>query len=93
MLLSGWQNFAIGLLVAAALYALAIQFYLSWFRPQRFLSGESRRVKAWWPFASFFRRYYGSAFWLWCVRIVTAAFLPLVLIVLVRVLDGDIRIP
>ena len=54
--------------------AVIYLFYMTWFRPSKFLKDSVRAVKDWWPFADDFRFMYGSSFWLWTSRIVSAIF-------------------
>lgn len=58
---------AIGLIsfLAAAGYVC----YLAWFQPAKFKEREVNKVKDWWPFANYFRRYHGSNEYLWAARI------------------------
>jgi hypothetical protein len=49
--------------------------YLSWLHPEKFKNQEVKRVKDWWPFANYFRRYYASNEYLWAARIGPAIFL------------------
>lgn len=44
--------------------------YLIWFKPLKFKEDQIKSVKNWWPFASFFRRWFGSTLFLWTIRVV-----------------------
>lgn len=51
---------------------LIYYFYLSWFKPSRYLDLSRKSVGNWWPFADHLRSYYGSSLNLWINRIVSA---------------------
>jgi len=58
---------AIGLI--GFLFAAGYISYLAWFQPAKFKEREVNKVKDWWPFATYFRRYHGSNEYLWSARI------------------------
>ena len=64
---------AIGLIIFLAV--MGNISYLAWFHPARFKEREMNRVKDWWPFANYFRRYHGSNEYLWAARIGPIIFL------------------
>jgi len=64
---------AIGLI--SFLAAMGYVGYMAWFHPARFKEQEANKVKDWWPFANYFRRYHGSDGYLWVARIGPIIFL------------------
>jgi hypothetical protein len=56
------------LLILGAIWATIYNFYMSWFNPLVFLERSTKGVKDWWPFATYFKGYYGSSKWLWITR-------------------------
>ncbi len=64
---------AIGLIIF--LVAMSYTGYWAWFHPEKFKEREASRVKKWWPFANYFRRYHGSDGYLWAARIGPIIFL------------------
>lgn len=76
-------RWALPALVAAAVglsvWAVGREFYLSWFRAPDFLAKSVAMVGSWWPFATYFKSYYGSRSWLWVTRIVTSILLAALL--------------
>ena len=60
------------LVVVGFVLVLIDSFYLTWFKPSRFLERSRNVVRDWWPFADYFRSFYSSLIWLWIIRIVTA---------------------
>jgi hypothetical protein len=66
--------------LAGFLAAMAYVGYLAWFHPARFREQEVKRVKDWWPFANYFRRYHSSNEYLWTARIGSTIFLLIFLI-------------
>ena len=75
-------------LILGSIWAIVYNFYMSWFRPSAFLDRASKGVKDWWPFADFFRSYYGSPWWLWITRIWATFFLGFLIYILYRVVFG-----
>jgi len=63
------RNLIITFFILIALWAVMDNFYMSWFKPSAFLERAREGVKDWWPFADFFRWFYGSSWWLWNTRI------------------------
>lgn len=77
---------AIGLIIF--LVAMGNVAYFAWFHPARFKEREVNRVKDWWPFANYFRRYHGSNEYLWAARIGPMIFLLIFLFLGVLALLG-----
>jgi len=79
------------LVLAGAMCLIFYHFYLVWFRPSDYARRLVGGVKDWWPDPDYFRRFYGSALWLWISRI-GYTFLTLVFVImllaLVRTLLG-----
>ena len=67
------------LFLAAWAVAVMYLFYMTWFRPSKFLENSVRIVKDWWPFADDFRSMYRSSFWLWTSRIASIIFVIVLL--------------
>jgi hypothetical protein len=67
---------AIGVCIGLAGFLAAMGYigYWAWFHPARFKEREVNRVKDWWPFANYFRRYHGSDEYLWAARIAPIIF-------------------
>ncbi len=66
--------------------ALTYTFYMSWFRPAKFLKRSVKAVKDYWPFAQYFRSYYASSTWLWLMRIGSTFFLLVILFIAYNVI-------
>ncbi len=81
-----FQTLIILFLLAGATLAIALEFYVSWFRPADFMERSKGRVKNWWPFARYFRTYYASSTWLWIIRIASAVALLFILFAAFEVL-------
>ena len=64
---------AIGLIIFLA--TMGYVTYLAWFHPTKFKEQEVNKVKDWWPFANYFRRYHVSDEYLWTARIGPMIFL------------------
>ena len=64
---------AIGLLIFLAI--MCNLAYSAWLHPEKFKEQEAKRVKDWWPFANYFRRYHASNEYLWAARIGPTIFL------------------
>jgi hypothetical protein len=61
------------------------QFYMTWFRPAKFLEDSVNRVKDWWPSPEEFRFLYGSLLWLWLWRIVSTGLVLFFLYIVYRI--------
>jgi hypothetical protein len=90
---SSFETFLILGLLVVSVYAVIHEFYMSWFRPSYFREYSSKRVKDWWPFATFYRHYYASTSWLWIVRITMTVFLPFLAILVYKLLYGQLSLP
>lgn len=75
-----WFGVIWGLLFGTIAAVLSVwYFYLSWYKPEVLREKAVSSVKSWWPFADFYRSYFGSTFYLWLVRLGTAAVLTILL--------------
>ena len=86
------KNLLITLWFLLALWVLLNNFYMCWFKPSVFLERARNGVKDWWPFADFFRRYYGSSWWLWNNRIASALFVLVFLFIVYLAISGRLDI-
>jgi hypothetical protein len=80
----------ISLVFAGSIWALIYNFYMSWFRSSDFLEKAIKGVKDWWPFANYFRSYYGSSKWLWITRISTTSCLLIILFFVFQVMFNQL---
>ena len=73
---------ALGVCIGLGSFLAAMGYvsYLAWFHPAKFKEQEANRVKDWWPFANYFRRYHGSNEYLWAARIGSTIFLLIFLL-------------
>ena len=76
----------VALLILVVFGVLIRNFYMAWFRPSKFLESARNGVKDWWPFADYFRSYYGSSWWLWPNRIASTIFVLVILYIIFRVI-------
>ena len=79
-------------LILGVVWAIISTFYMSWFRPSQYLERARKGVQGWWPFAEYFRSYYGSSGWLWPNRIASAIFLFVILYLVYEAIHGRFHI-
>jgi hypothetical protein len=61
--------------------------YLVWLKPLKFKEDQIKNVKDWWPFASFFRRWFDSIIFIWAIRVVyTSVTLVLIFVICIATL-------
>jgi len=82
----------VAFLILAILWGIIRTFYMSWFRPSQYLESTKKGVQDWWPFADYFRSYYGSSRWLWPNRIASAIFVFLILYLVFEAIRARIHI-
>jgi hypothetical protein len=87
------EIFFILFLIVGSVFAVLHEFYMSWFRPSYFREYSSKRVKDWWPFAEFFGGYYASTSWLWIMRIATALCVPFLVLLIYKLVTGQVNLP
>ncbi len=90
---SSFGTFLILFLILGSAAAVVYLFYLSWFRPLSFKRYYTSRVRDWWPFADYYRRYYASASWLWIVRIATTVCIPLIVLLIYKLVTRQMQLP
>jgi len=79
-------------LILGILWAIISTFYMSWFRSAQYLERARKGVKDWWPFAEYFRSYYGSSRWLWPNRIASAIFTFVILYLVYEAIQARFHI-
>ncbi len=90
---SSFSALLILFLIAGCVLAMTYLFYMSWLKPLSFKQYYVSRVRDWWPFADYYRRYYASASWLWIIRIATSIVIPLLVLLIYRLVTGQVHLP
>ena len=68
--------------------ALVYNLYQLWITPEKYITNLINSVKDWWPFASFYRRWFASKAYIWVFRIIYTICLLIVVTILSLLILG-----